>query len=534
LTVQDPRRVIAPERDAADEVIRGGLGSIAATTLEGQPSWRRRLLALLAIIGPGIIVMVGDNDAGGITTYAQAGQAYGYSLLWTLPVLVVVLAVAQEMVVRLGAVTGVGHGKLLRERFGTFWAAFSVVDLFLLNFLTLVTEFIGIRYALGFFGVSPVVSVAIMAITLIASVLSGRFERWERFMLVLVGVSLLVFPLMALTPVHLGAAVHGLVVPGVKGGLNSQSTIFIIGIVGTTIAPWQLFFQQSNIIDKRITPRWIRYERADTFIGSVVTNVAAAAVIIAAAAALAGVGESFGSAGAIAQGFARHVGEIAGVLFAIVLAEASLIGAATVTLSTSYALGDLFGVDQSLNAPVREAKGFYASYVALVVLAGGLTLLPSLPLSLVNLAVQVLAGVLLPSALAFLLLLCNDREILGPWVNPPWLNVLATFIVGLLLQLSLVLTVVTIAPSVSVFGLVLGTGALVVVVTLIVAVTQLRSHRSRVRVPREERLRWTMPASALLHRPRFTRGRQVALLALRAYLVVAVVLMVVSFVKLGH
>jgi len=531
--MQERNRVaLEPE---SGEVIRGGLGRFSASELQGATSWRRRLLALLAVIGPGIIVMVGDNDAGGITTYAQAGQAYGYSLLWTLPVLVVVLAVAQEMVVRLGAVTGVGHGKLLRERFGTFWAAFSVVDLFLLNFLTLVTEFIGIRYALGFFGIPPVLAVVFMGIALVASVLSGRFERWERFMLVLVAVSLLVFPLAGLTPIHWGAVVHGLVIPGVKGGLTSTATIFVIGIVGTTIAPWQLFFQQSNVIDKRITPRWIKFERADTFIGAVLTNVAAAAVIIAAAAALAGAAGSFQSAGAIATGFAHRIGEVTGVLFAIVLAESSLIGAATVTLSTSYALGDLFGVEQSLNAPVREAKGFYASYVVMVALAAAITLVPHLPLSLVNLAVQVLAGVLLPSALAFLLLLCNDAEILGPWVNPPWLNVLATFIVALLLQLSLVLTVVTIVPTIFVTGLVLVTGALVLLVTGAVAVVQLRpSHRRPQTMSREERLRWTMPASALLRRPRFSRGRQIALVALRAYLVVAVVLMVVSFVQLGH
>lgn len=257
-------------------------------------------------------------------------------------------------------------------------------------------------------------------------------------------------------------------------------------------------------------------------------------MIIAAAAALAGAAGSFGSAGAIASGFSHHVSVVAGALFAIVLAEASLIGAATVTLSTAYALGDLFGVEQSLNAPVREARGFYASYVALVVLAGGLTLIPRLPLSLINLAVQVLAGVLLPSALAFLLLLCNDREILGPWVNPPWLNVLATFIVGLLLQLSLVLTVVTIVPSINVIGLVLATGALVVVATAVVAIAQLRSRHHRPTMPMEDRLRWTMPAAALLHRPRFSRGRQVALIGLRAYLVIAVMLMVVSFVHLGH
>jgi NRAMP (natural resistance-associated macrophage protein)-like metal ion transporter len=522
-----------PRLDNDESAIRGGLGKISVGELRSSPSLKRKLLALLAVIGPGIIVMVGDNDAGGITTYAQAGQAYGYTLLWLMPVLVIVLAVSQEMVVRLGAVTGVGHGKLLKERFGRFWAAFSVVDLFALNLLTLITEFIGVRYALGYFGVPPAIAVTVMGIVLVGAVASGRFERWERFMLVLVLVSLLVIPLVLLTHWHVGGVATGLLIPGVKGGITSTATIFIIGIVGTTIAPWQLFFQQSNVVDKRITPRWIKYERADTFIGAIVTNAAAACVMIAAAAVFVGfkVG-AFQDAGQLAQGFASHAGAITGVIFAIILLEASLIGAATVTLSTSYALGDLFGVDQSLNTPVREAKGFYASYILLVAISAGVVLIPSLPLSLVNLAVQVLAGVLLPSALLFLLLLCNDKEIMGPWMNPPWLNILATFIVSLLLQLSLILTIVTVLPTISVTGLLIGTFIPVVVVTVGVAIYQVKI-RTPEHIDRVARLSWSMPASALLHRPPQSRGRGLVLLFVRIYLIIAVILMVISFVRLG-
>ncbi|MHB8189299.1 MAG: NRAMP family divalent metal transporter [Ferrimicrobium sp.] len=528
----EPEALPTPFHDPS-ETIRGGLGHITSGDLRGSVGVKRRLFALLAIMGPGIIVMVGDNDAGGITTYAQAGQAYGTTLLWTLPLLVIVLAVAQEMVVRLGAVTGVGHGRLLKERFGRFWAAFSVVDLFLLNFLTLITEFIGVRYALGYIGIPPVVSVFVVAAVLIGSAVSGRFERWERFMLFLVLVSLAVFPLLALVHANWGQVALASVIPQVRGGLNSTAVIFVIGIVGTTVAPWQLFFQQSNIVDKRIGPRWIRYERADTFIGAILTNVAAAAVMIAAGFAIIGATGQVQSAGVIAHDFAHHVGAIGGYLFALILLEASLIGAATVTLSTSYALGDLFGVDQSLNRPIREAKGFYSTYVVLVVVAAGVVLVPSLPLSLVNLAVQVLAGVLLPSALAFLLLLCNDREILGPWVNPPWLNVLATFIVGLLLGLSLILTIVTVFPSADVLTILVGVLIPVVVSAIGVALVQYRGRRSRPAVDRVARMSWSMPASALLHRPRQTRTRSFVLGVLRVYLIVAVALMVVSFVRLG-
>lgn len=522
-----------------EETIRGALGRISGSDLRTRPSMGRKLLALLAIMGPGLIVMVGDNDAGGITTYAQAGQAYGVSLLWLFLLLLVVLYVAQEMVARLGSVTGVGHGRLIRERFGRFWAAFSVFDLFLLNFLTLLTEFIGVDLALSYLGVSPFISVPLAAVAMVLMVVSGELYRWERFMYVLIIVSLLVIPLMLLTPVHWGQVVHGTLLPTVKGGLTSTAMIFIIGIVGTTIAPWQLFFQQGNVIDKHIGTRWTNYERADTLIGSVVTNVAGGAVMIAAAFAFAHTALSGKSSNAlaIARGFGHYIGPAAGVIFAIILLEAALIGAATVTVSTSYALGDLFGLSNSLNTKVRDAKGFYASYMALVVIAAGVVLIPSLPLGLINLGVQVLAGILLPSALGFLVLLCNDRELLGPWVNSPWVNTLASLIVALLLQLSLVLTVATVYPSVNVTILTLATGIIVLGSTATVALVQ-RARAGRWTAnpaDLERRKDWLTPRDVLMTKPAMSKGRRFVLSVLRVYLVIAMVLTAVSFARLaGH
>ncbi len=524
--------------DSGETLVRGALGSVHAGTLATRPSFGRRLLVLAAIMGPGLIVMVGDNDAGGITTYAQAGQAYGVSLLWLFPILLVVLYVAQEMVARLGAVTGVGHGKLIRERFGKFWAAFSVFDLFLLNFLTLMTEFIGIDLGFRFFGVSPFISVPIAAVFMIMIVASGEFHRWELAMYGLIVISLLVFPLMLLTPIHWGAALHDTVVPSVQHGLSSTATIFIIGIVGTTIAPWQLFFQQGNLIDKRIGTRFTNYERTDTIIGSVLTNLAGGAVVIAAASAFAGThltGHS-SDAYAIARGFQHFIGPAAGAIFAVILLEAAILGAVTVTVSTSYALGDLFGLTSTLNARIRDAKGFYGSYAAMAVVAAGIVLIPNLPLGIVNLGVQVLAGILLPSALGFLVLLCNDRELLGPWVNSPWLNTLAALIVGLLLALSLVLTVGTIFPTVDIAMVTLATGALVVLAVLVVAVSQ-RKRAGRWRAEPgdlESRKDWLTPRDVLLRRPPMSRGRKTVLGVLRVYLVLAMLLMIVSFARLAH
>src|SRR5438105_2666670 len=399
--------------------IKGALGTIREHDFAVRRSWRGRLLALLAIMGPGLIVMVGDNDAGGVSTYAQAGQNYGTSMLWTLLLLIPVLIVNQEMVVRLGAVTGVGHARLIFERFGRFWGFFSVGDLFLLNFLTITTEFIGVSLGAAYFGLSPFIAVPVAALLLVGITVTGRFATSARLMLVFLWRNLRVVPLAVLSHPTGGAVLRDFVVPGIRGGITSNSVLLIIAIVGTTVAPWQLFFPQSNVIDKRITPRWIPYERADTVIGALVVIVGAAAVMITAAAAFPGRPEPghFVNAQAVATGLARHVSSSAGAIFAVVLIDASIIGASAVTLATSYAFGDVFGIRHSLHRPWSEAKPFYASFTVLVTLAAAIVLIPGAPLGLFTTAVQALAGLLLPSASLFLLLLCNDRDVLGPWLT---------------------------------------------------------------------------------------------------------------------
>src|ERR1700736_2616633 len=206
----------------------------------------RRLRTLMVISGPGLIVMVGDNDAGGVATYAQAGQNYGMNLLWTLTLLIPVLYVNQEMVLRLGAVTGVGHARLIFERFGKFWGAFSVIDLFLLNALTIVTEFIGISLALDYLGVSKLIGVAIAAVLTIIAAGTGSFRRFERFALIPCFGSLLLVPIFLMAHPPVAQIARGFVVPQMPVGAKlSDVMLLVIGIVGTTVAPWQLFFQQS-------------------------------------------------------------------------------------------------------------------------------------------------------------------------------------------------------------------------------------------------------------------------------------------------
>jgi Mn2+/Fe2+ NRAMP family transporter len=533
-----PTSAVLDEMHLGD--IQGAFGTIRVSDMAPRRTWRRRLLTLAAILGPGLIVMVGDNDAGGVSTYAQAGQNYGYSLLWTLVLLVPVLIVNQEMVVRLGAVTGVGHARLITERFGRFWGFFSVGDLFILNFLTISTEFIGVSLAGVYLGFSPYLTVPIAALLLIGITVTGNFRRWERAMFVFLAASLLVVPLALLSHPDPGAALKGFVQPGFQGGFTSNAVLLVIAIVGTTVAPWQLFFQQSNVIDKRITPRWLDYEKADTIIGAFVVVIGAAAIMMASASAFTGTADfgRFGDALGVARGLSLHVTPVVGTIFALLLLDASIVGASAVTLATSYAFGDIFGLRHSLHRGVREAKLFYGSYTAMVAVAAVITLVAyELNLSgLITTAVQALAGILLPSATVFLVLLCNDRAVLGPWVNKAWLNVVATVIVSVLILLSLILVISTVIPSIDVTALVK-----VLVPSMTIGVVAggawiWWSQRGAPRVPevpRAERENWRMPALALLERPKASAARRVAMLTMSGYIVLAVALLVVKAVQLA-
>jgi Mn2+/Fe2+ NRAMP family transporter len=332
-------------------------------------------------------------------------------------------------------------------------------------------------------------------------------------------------------------------VPGVQGGVSSNAVLLIIAIVGTTVAPWQLFFQQSNVIDKRITPRFIAYERADTTLGAFVVIVGATAIMITAVFAVRGthLAGHFTNALGVATALEHYHSRLLGAFFAIVLFDASIIGAAAVTLSTSYAFGDVFGIRHSLHRKFKDAKPFYATYAGMIVVAAGIVLIPGTPLGLLTTAVQALAGILLPSASVFLLLLCNDREVLGPWMNPRWLNILAGLIIGVLLVLSGTLVVTTLFS-----GLDAAKTAIWIAVGLVAAAVvaggwlRLASSRRPGREPRPretmtetERMNWRMPPLALLKPVEWSTGRKVGMLLLRGYLVISVLLLIVKAVQIG-
>jgi len=529
----------APRRAAVlDEAhlgdIRGALGTIRHGDVAPREGWPARLRTLLAILGPGLIVMVGDNDAGAFGTYTQAGQNYATTLLWTLLLLVPVLYVNQEMVLRLGAVTGVGHARLILERFGRFWGAFSVIDLFLLNALTIVTEFIGISLALGFLGLPKEVGVVASAAVIIAAAGTGSFRRFERFSLLLVFGSLLLLPIALWVHPPVTEITRDLIVPRLPaGGTLSDVMLLVIAIVGTTIAPWQLFFQQSYVIDKRITPRFMRYERADLWIGIVLVILGAVAMMAFTAAAFAGRPEfgNFQDAGAVAAGLAKYAGHLAGVCFAIALIDASIIGAMAVSLSTAYAIGDVLSLKHSLHRKPGEAKAFYVVYGGLVAVAAALVLAPGTPLGLLTNAVQTLAGVLLPSATVFLLLLSNDRAVLGPWVNGRWLNLFTGVVIAVLVMLSVILTASVLYPAMSgrtILAILLG--GTVFTAAIGAALLFLAHPEERERA---ERATWRMPPLAELAPARMTRLTRLWMVVLRLYLVLAGGLVLLRIIELA-
>jgi NRAMP (natural resistance-associated macrophage protein)-like metal ion transporter len=518
-----PARAVLDEAHIGD--IRGALGTIRQHDIAPRHGWWTRLRTLLAILGPGLIVMAGDNDAGAFGTYSQAGQDYGTSLLWTLLLLVPVLYVNQEMVLRLGTVTGVGHARLILERFGRFWGAFSVIDLFLLNALTIVTEFIGISLALHYLGLPRELGVIASAAIIIAAAATGDFRRFERFSLLLVFGSLLLIPVFIWVHPPIGEIAHGLAVPQLPtDGKASEVILLIIAIVGTTVAPWQLFFQQSYVIDKRIMPRFMRYERADLCIGIVLVIVGAVAIMAFAAATFAGRPEfgNFQDAGAVAAGLRKYVGHAAGIFFAVALIDASVIGAMAVSLSTAYAIGDVLSLRHSLHRKPKEAKAFYAVYGGLVTLAAALVLTPGTPLGLLTNAVQALAGVLLPSATVFLLLLCNDEAVLGPWVNGRPLNVFTGAVISVLVMLSITLTASVLFPDMGEKTLIalLG-GGMAFTLAIAAVLLVVRREDQRVWTDAFGRMIWRMPPLDHLPPAQLTPLTRIWLTVLRGYLIIA-------------
>jgi Mn2+/Fe2+ NRAMP family transporter len=510
--------------------IVGGLGRVAVSDTP-RGSHGRRLFAFLAIMGPGVVVMVAGNDAGSFATVAQAGQDYGFRLAWIFGLLAVALFVIQEMSARLGAVTGAGLGRLIKERFGPSWARFALVDLVVLGVLTVITEFIGMELGFAYLGVSRYVAIPVAAALLLGVTATGSFRQWERCMYGLVGVSLVAVPLAAAVAGR--RSVGGLVLSS-RMGHTGTGMLFAVGIVGATVAPWQLFFQQSSVVDKRITSRWLAYERLDTALGAALYLVVGLALLVACAVAFhaSPLHGRFVDAGQAIRGLRDQVGSWAGTVLAIVLIDGSLLGASAIGLASSYAVGDVYGTRHSLHRRWGSAKAFYSTYAVTMVSAAVIALAVRASFGTITLAVQALSGALFPSAAVFLVMLANDREVLGPHVNSRWFNAVSLALVGGLVVLGFVLDVNTAFPHMSGTALAAIAGG-VAVAGLAAWMGFARPYRlsSSGPSPRPSGPRdWTMPPIETLSPPVLSRSRSFGLIALRAYLIIT---LVCAAVRLG-
>jgi Mn2+/Fe2+ NRAMP family transporter len=410
--------------------------------------WARSLLTFLMVFGPGLIVMEADNDAGAVSTYVQGGAQYGTHLLWILLLLLPMTYFVQEMVVRLGIATGQGHAAMIYQRFGSWWGRFSLFDLLLINFLTLVTEFAAIALALSKLGVDPRLGVPLSAMALAALVATGSYRRWERIVVVLCLLDIAWIAIAFFLRPSASEIVRNSLVPSVpQGGITASYVFLVIAVVGTTIAPWQLFFQQSCVADKRLRFSDLKWARLDTLVGAVFTIVVAGCMVIAGnASKIHGIAFLDPAQMAVAMRPFTGVGVQTAVL--LLMLNAAVLGTTAISLSSAWAYGEIRGWPHSLELPLRDARGFYSVYFVCVAAAAAVVLIPRAPLQLIIISVQVLAGVMLPSAIIFLQLLLNDRELLGDeFANKRWNNWINWTIIVVFFVLSLILAAQVIAPE---------------------------------------------------------------------------------------
>jgi Mn2+/Fe2+ NRAMP family transporter len=398
----------------------------------------------LVLAGPGIVVMVADNDAGGITTYASTGAKYGYSFIWILLLLIPIAYYVQEMTVRLGAVTKRGHAEAIFASFGAFWGWFSLVDLLILDWMTLVTEFVGMDSALQIFGIPPWLTTTAVILLLGFIVLNGRYWTWEKIALLFCALNLVYIPGAFMVHPDFSRVLREGFIPNLAGGFDGQFFFFVMANIGTTIAPWMLFFQQSAVVDKGMLEKDIPWGRFDTWLGSILTIAVAVFIVIVTGTVLHG-REIESAAQASSQLQETH--HWVGTFMAIGLFDAGLLGAICISLASSWAFGEIFGWAHSLNTNIREAPWFYITYFLTLVTAGAVVLIPGAPLVLITLFVQVIAVTLLPAALVFLILLLNDKENMGEYANTKLQNFIGGSIVVGIVILSTLYGVSQIFPS---------------------------------------------------------------------------------------
>jgi Mn2+/Fe2+ NRAMP family transporter len=405
---------------------------------------------LWLLMGPGVLVFLGENDAPSMLSYSADGARFGIGFFIPFVVLTFLMGfIVQEMTVRLGAVTHRGHAELIFDRFGKFWGFFAMGDLVLGNFLTLVTEFIGVRAGLGFFGIRPGIAVGGTLIIVAGAITTGRYWTWERITMGLAIFNGLFIPAAILARPDWHAVGHALLAwTPLPSGDSYEILVLILATIGATVTPWMLFFQQSAVVDKGMQPRDIKAGRFDTFLGALLAAVFAIAAILATVPLFHhGIDAAQFQGAQFAQALEPWIGHAGAALFALGIFEAGIVAAIAISTSSAYAFGEVLQTGHSLNRPVRDAWPFYVTLLGSACAAALLVLIPRFPLEFIVLTVNVIAVLAMPPALAFLLLLVNDREVMGEHVNGFWANVAGVTVTALLVCAGIGFGLATVFPK---------------------------------------------------------------------------------------
>ena len=394
---------------------------------------RRRWRLLWLLVGPGILAMLGENDGPSMIAYASDGAQYGLGFFVPfIPVLFAMSYVCQEMCMRIGAVTHRGYGELVLQRYGRAWGLFGAADLTLTNLVTLVAEFIAIRVGLAYFHLGPGVAVALGLALVLFTLSGGRYWRWERIVLGLALFNVLFVVAAVLVKPDAGALVSAFDFARFPSGSFNTLLLLLASTIGATVTPWMIFFQQSASADKGMTPADVAHGRYDTALGAVLAAACGIGALVAGAALLTHGGSGIqGFAGAgFPEALRRVAGGGAGAVFALGLIEAGAVAILTISASTAYAAGECVGVTHSFNSSPRDAAIFHAANVGVALLAGAVILIPGAPLLSIALNANVLATVLLPVSLLLMLMLANDKPLMGRWVNRRSTNIVGIAVVA--------------------------------------------------------------------------------------------------------
>ncbi|OED30924.1 Mn transporter [Methanosphaera sp. WGK6] len=397
------------------------------------------IFIFLSVLGPGLITAMVDNDCGGILTYSLAGAQYGYNLIWTFIPMIFSLIVAQEMGVRMGIISGKGLASLIREKVGVKITMFIMIGLLIANFGNTLAEFSGIVVSSEIFGVPPVISVILTAIIIWLLVIKGNYKNVEKIFIILslVYISYILAGLMANPD---WGQVATAVVPDLQ--LDTPYITMVVGLIGTTIAPWMQFYLQSSVVEKGVSKDELKYSKAESIIGPIFTGVVALFILIACAATIHVTGTPVSDVKDVATALIPVAGEYAGFLFGLGFLNASLFSAIILPLSTAYYVCESLGFETGISKDFKEAPVFHGLYAGMIFVCAIIILIPNIPLMEILLFSQVINGILLPFVLVLMLLIINDKNIMGDYVNSRWYNIVS-WLITIIITVLVIIYVIT-------------------------------------------------------------------------------------------